>query len=535
MNRSRTGKRKTDSRSGKKHPKQAPATDVSWWSRLPIVGVLRAGLVESGPWDLVLPVGVLLLIIISRCLAFPSTIWDQDEANFALAVIHFDPLHNQPHAPFFPLWIVLGKIARSLLPGVQAQDALRIVSVIASVWIFFPLRSLWSLMLSRAEATAAALLFLFMPAPWILSGRAYSEPTATALLIGGLALWLRSDAERHHLFWGGTALAAAVLVRPQWVLLVLPITLWRLSVSRNSTARVVILFPPLTMGLATGAIVVWKVGGMTPLLAAVEQHRRYIVQAGSGFSWEFGSFAVNRALGGLVPGVFWMLLCVAGLFLLVKSKSTRRSVGVLTGLVLLPQVLQLLLAQNPTLPRYALPILALSSGLVVAALRIPLNRERHIILAVGVGLITVWIVVVPSLNRYRHPSPVISAFRFAGNSTTDGLIACDRRLVAFVTLLGRTGELPGKIIWDYQIELGRFTRSFSPDNSAIILGRDRGWIAQPDLITHFTCDDPLLRTVASPRFLDLSVIRGCAFIRPLKPSIRPEQLRPGAVIPVNPG
>jgi hypothetical protein len=50
---------------------------------------------------------------------------------------------------------------------------------------------------------------------------------------------------------------------------------------------------------------------------------------------------------------------------------------------------------------------------------------------------------------------------------------------------------------------------------------------------HFSCDHPLLRRVAGPRFLDLTVAEGVAYVRPANPSITPEQLRPGAVIPAS--
>ncbi len=475
---------------------------------------------------------LLLSLVISRYLAFPSTIWDQDEANFALAVLHFDPLHNQPHAPFFPLWIVLGKIVRSLLPGIELSTALQIVSVTASVWIFFPLRSLWNLMLSRGEATLAAALYLFMPAPWLLSGRAYSEPMATAFFIAGIALWLRPSASRRDLVGGGLLLAASILVRPQWILLALPISIWRVIRSRGLIDRLLIILPPAVLGLGSGAALFSIAGGIGPLLAAIEQHRKYIVQAGSGFSWTFPELALNRALGGVIPGMVWMILTIGGIYLLIRMGTTGRVAGVLVGLVLAPQVLQLLLAQNPTLPRYALPVLALSSGLVVAGLRGVVRKNQRVFISVGAGILAAWISVVPSLARYRRPSPVMEAFSFLENNDNGGVAACDRRLVAFVTLLGRTGQLKSSIVWDYQIELGLTTRPFRPETRAIFTGADRDWVAERARVTRFSCDNPLLRKVASPRFLDLTVVRGCSLVRPANPSIKPEQLRPGAVIPV---
>jgi len=521
-----------DVRRRRRNPGAVSPTPRLLAARIASLDFWRAGLVDHPTLDVFLLVSLLVLLVISRRMAFPSTIWDQDEANFALAVLHFDPLHNQPHAPFFPLWVALGKLARMAAPSIRVEDALRVVGVLVSILIFFPLRSLWEVLLSRGEATAAAALFVFMPAPWLLSGRAYSEPAATAALIAGVALWLEPDVPRRNLIAGGIALAASVLIRPQWVLLVIPLTLLRLVRSRNAADRALILGPPIALGLGTAAILIRIAGGTAPLLAAVEHHRRYIARAGEGFSWSFTDFGLNRALGGLIPGTLWMAAALAGAVVLFRRKATRRGTEILVGLVLLPQILQLLLAQNPTLPRYALPLLALSCGLVVAGLGSVMRNGRTVAVAVGLAVIASSVAVVPSLQRYRRPSPVMAAFHALDTKGPGELTACDRRLVAFVTLLDRTGRLRTPIVWDYRIELGMFTRPFDADTTAVFTGDDVPWVANAAEIDHFSCENELLRRVATPKFLDLTVIQGCALVRPARPSITWEQLQSGAVIPV---
>ena len=103
--------------------------------------------------DLVLSTALVLLVLVSRVAAFPASIWEQDEAYFAAAVVHFDPAAGAPHPPWFPLWIGLGSLVH--LTGIEGARSLQLVGLAASVWILFPLTSLWSTLLPRRLAPAA--------------------------------------------------------------------------------------------------------------------------------------------------------------------------------------------------------------------------------------------------------------------------------------------------------------------------------------------------------------------------------------------
>ena len=69
---------------------------------------------------------LLSVVLLSRVLLFPASVWEQDEAYFAAAVVEVDVADSRPHAPFFPLWIGLGKVL--FLMGVPPADALQFVS-----------------------------------------------------------------------------------------------------------------------------------------------------------------------------------------------------------------------------------------------------------------------------------------------------------------------------------------------------------------------------------------------------------------------
>jgi hypothetical protein len=472
------------------------------------------------------------VVVVSRWLAFPASIWDMDEANFTLGVLRFDPVHNQPHAPFFPLWIGLGKVVYRLLPEAGPARALQLVSVVFSVGVVFPLVSMWSAVLPRAEALAAAALYLFLPGVWLLAGRAYTEPAATALLITAVAAWLPVTGSRGRLAVGGFSLAAALLVRPQWLPVAAPLVIWRIMRCTGLKDRMAVAGVPAAVGAAAVAVVARHAGGIGPLWAAVEQHRAYMAGAARGFDWGYADLGIHAAAGGLVVGSLWLVVAAAGWAALIRGRPTRAGAGVLLGLALAPFVVLLLATQNPTLPRYALPIMALTAGAVVAGIRALVKSPEWTLGAVGVCVIGCVVVTAPALGTYRaEPSPVMAAFDHVATNPTIRALAVDRRLVAFVTLERARGRLRQQVVWDYQVELGMVESPFRRDLAALSTEPDPAWVTRPGHVVTFHCRRPLLRRIASPRFLDLTLIDGCALVRPENPSVRPEDLRPGAVIP----
>ena len=71
------------------------------------------------------------------------------------------------------------------------------------------------------------------------------------------------------------------------------------------------------------------------------------------------------------------------------------------------------------------------------------------------------------------------------------------------------------------------TSPFRRDLAAVFTGSDVNWLTQPSRSTHYSCTPKLLRKVASPRFLDLTVVEGCELVQPEEPSVRLEELQPG--------
>lgn len=470
--------------------------------------------------------------VVARFVAHPAGIWDQDEAYLAHGVLDFDPRHNQPHPPFFPLWIALGKAVVRLGGGLAPDSALQLGSALLAAAVVFPLFALGKLFLPRLEAAAGTVLCLLVPGPWLLGGRAYSEPAATTLLLTTATLWLPRRSSSWAAAAGGTAAAACLLIRPQWVLPVVLLTVWRVLRCQTWRHRLLVLSPLLGGGAVALGVVAQEAGGLAQLVAEVRLHATYMAKATRGFGWSFPELAINRACGGWAAGALWMALTTAGAVAVLRQRSTRTEGAPLVGLLIAPLALQLLLLQNPTLARYALPMLALTAPLVVVGARAVLKHRTLLIAAVGVWSGINIVLVGPALDEYRsRPAPVMAALKAVESGPAGRVLVVDRTLVSFIRLEQERGRLRCPVHWDAEAELGALRSPFHPRLMAVHTGTTPGWLDRPRVTQRFTTESRLLRSVAAPRFHDVTVVTGLAVRTPESPSITPDMLHPGAVIP----
>jgi len=485
-------------------PAGAPVTN-------PLVDLKLLGL-ERGSLDIALMVSLLALLTMSRIAAFPASIWDQDEAYFAASVSSFDPLGNRPHPPWFPLWIALGKALQSVVG--DPSLSLQVVSAVTSVWVVFPLSSLWSAILKRPLAVAAAVVYSLVPGVWLLSARSYTEPAATALLVLTAASWC-CWAHRRAALVGSLAAGACLLIRPHLAVAVLPLVV--LTALRSHDRRRVpeILLPAGAMLCAGSAWILVSAGGLRPLLAAARTHGSIHFDALAGFEPSLAGLGLARALVSPAVGAGWLLLAVMGAAITARSKP-----GALAPVlwVLAPLALLVLGISNPEHPRYWLPLLAFSSGLVVVALAHTAGRwSSAILLSCGIAAA---LVVAPTLSTYRvTPAPAPSATRYAFDRARESgsVVVVDRTLHAFVMLERTQRPFSGTVITDSQIDRGE---TAPPPAFATVYLRDRN---NRSLLLHaegsrqFTCAQPFLRRLAQDRFVDLEVTTGASLDRHFAP------------------
>jgi len=457
--------------------------------------------------------GILLVlgVMSSRAAVVPASIWDQDEAYLGLAVDHFDPAALHPHPPWFPLWVALGKGAAPFVS--EPARGLQVMSAAAGAWTLFPLVALFSIWLRRDLAAAAAVLYLFLPGPWFLSGRAYSETPATFLLVVAAAWWMRREPGRSELAWGSLAAGLCVMLRPQFAPVILCLAGWRCLAGRRRD-RVAVVGPLVgIVGPGVAGLVV-AAGGFAVLRDALRSHLRFHLSGLENATVGLADLGISRALIRPELAIAWLVLSVVGFALWYRH---RRAVGSPSPLLLcgiVPLVVTVFLLSDPGHARYALLLLALSCGPVVLAAATVLRRltlpavAAAVAVSLGVGL--------PQAQSYRLvDSPVVRALTWADQEVGEAggvVVVVDRTLVSFADYGAAAGTLRWPVVNDFQIETGAVTpREIEPAIAVFDAGRG-GFVQHFETDETFSCSLPWVLRLGPDRFLDVTVTTGARVV-----------------------
>lgn len=486
--------------------------ELPWWQPRegdsgpsPLVSLRLLGL-DNRTADIVVSAAVVLALVVSRLLVLPASIWEQDEAYFAASVVDFDPLRNHPHPPWFPLWVLLGKLAH-LVVGDPAA-ALCWASLAFSVWLVFPLTALWSTLLRRELALAAALLFSLLPGVWILSARAFTEIAATALLALTFACWF-GPVDRRRLLTGSLAAGACLLVRAHFGAALLPLAVVRLGRVRDWPGRLRVIGPMAGLVAVGYGAVVLVAGGPSQLVDAVGAHAALHFGQLDGFSSTFARSGLARALVSPWLAGAWIALALWGAVAVTRNRRLRQTSAPLLGCVVAPLAGLVVLLSNPDHLRYAVPLLAFSSGLVVAGAA-SFVRRWALVAAAAAVVAGCWQVLPEASGYRRQPSPAVAAVEhaFARARATGSVVVVDRTLTAFVELERMLRPFRGTVVYDHQLERGE---TGPPPEWATIFVFDRGHgmlLTTAASTRRFACDRPLLRRLSQGRFLDVTVAEG---------------------------
>ena len=177
-------------------------------------------------------------------------------------------------------------------------------------------------------------------------------------------------------------------------------------------------------------------------------------------------------------------------------------------MVLTPILVLVLAVQNPTLARSSVPYFALTSGLVVTAVARMCEVRRRTATILLVGTVALTTVGLAHLAEYRKPSPVVRALEHvdALGSAGEAAVVADPALVSFVELWRLSGRLEAEVHW---VADPSAWSAMAEGARRIVVVYDA---ASRDLPVHgleeqsFSCSDPWLCAVASPRYLDVGVV-----------------------------
>ncbi len=312
--------------------------------------------------DLVLTAATVLAVALSRFTLLASGPWEWDETLFARGMLDFDLAGHFPHPPGFPGLLALGHL---LLPlAGEPIVALQWLSALASVLLLWPLALLGRRVATPAVATAAALLVLFLPGPWLFSARGFSTIPATAFALAAAAVLAGGLAGRRTTAFT-LLVTAAFLVRP--ILLPAFAALWLAgAVTVRPWRR---LLPGLGLGVAAVVVatlvMVHLQGGWAAFVAPFDTHGRFHAARLHLNSSDPTQLGMVTGAGGSVVALLLLATVVVGLAVWARRAGWRAAAA--WGLVLAVLVAQLLWLQNRTYPRYAVAVHLASAPLLAAA------------------------------------------------------------------------------------------------------------------------------------------------------------------------
>ena len=349
---------------------------------VPLPAVRTSTVAASWPTALLLAAAALLL----RVLTSPTGVDSLDAVFFVRGLARYSVLEARPHWPGYPIYMAVGRIVA--LAMTDGEAALRIVSVLASSLSVWPLMAVvegWrrsaggSPAAARRAAVLAGLLWILSPLSWLVGTQIGSEPLGLLVALTVLALSSRSlvtFSPRALPLAGG--LAGLLLgIRLPYGSLLLPLleaVHRRLSSPAGPHARRVILWSAAAAALPVVAWLSWQIamdGGAFLTVADQRLRAHYgnwterVLAHGHWFSRPatlvrvlvvdgLGAWWPGLPLGRVPASVGWAAVIIAGGRRLAACAVARRMLAFWA----LPYLLMILLFNDVSLSRYALPLVA---------------------------------------------------------------------------------------------------------------------------------------------------------------------------------
>lgn len=225
---------------------------------------------------------IALVCAATRFLAMARTLWDWDEALFCLGMRSYDVTSHHPHPPGFPVYIALGRIARTVIHS--DFRALQAVNLIAGMLVFPAIFFLArEFRLPFVTAAIAGALCAFFPNVWFFGGGAFSDIPSLVLVVFAVGFLFRGCRDANAYLIGAALLALAAGIRPQNFLIGLApgaLATWYRARAAWRDVLFAALVGAVTVGVAFGGAIA-ATGGTRPYFDAAKEHGEYITRVDS--------------------------------------------------------------------------------------------------------------------------------------------------------------------------------------------------------------------------------------------------------------
>jgi len=317
---------------------------------------------DSRRWNLALTLLTAVLLAASRFALLASGPWEWDETIFARGMLDFSLAAHFPQPPGFPGLLALGHL---LLPLVGTPyAALQLLSAIASVLALWPLAALGRRVAPPAVATAAALLVLFLPGPWLYSVRGFSTVAAVTPLLAAAAL-LTSGLQGRRATGFTLLLTASFLIRP--ILLPTVVLVWLAGAETVRPRRR--LVAGMVSGVAAIAVAILVMahleGGWAAFVEPFRVHAEFHTARLHRNTQVVADLGLIKGIGGPAASVGLAALSLIGIGVWWR-KAGGRAAAVWTAVLVLT-IAQLLMLQNRSYARYAVGVQLAAAPLVAGA------------------------------------------------------------------------------------------------------------------------------------------------------------------------
>jgi hypothetical protein len=368
-----------------------------------------------------------LLAATTRLLAAAASLWDWDEALFALAVRDYDVTRHHPHPPGYPLFIAAGKLVHLFVADeFRALQVVVILAACALLPLLFALAR--ELGFSFATSVSAATLFAFLPNVWVYGGTAFSDVPAVAAGLAACTLLLRGRRDPRAFVLGAIVLGLAAGIRlPNLLLGATPALLATWSRVRARQYGVVML-AMLLGALTVAACYLGAAVASTTVPQFLEALREQSAWVREVDSWRNPQRPPLREMAEL----FW--------FKPVANRWLNRTIAILGAVSVLAamirrrvEVLQLFLLFGPlavmawltldftSVSRYAIAYMPAHAIVAADGMGVLARRFQPLLASMLILWSAIW--TFPAIREQRaHPAPPVAAFEYALRSTPPSTI-----------------------------------------------------------------------------------------------------------------
>ncbi len=427
-----------------------------------------------------------VVVAVSRWPALSLTLWDWDEALFALALRDYDVVAHHPHPPGFPLFIALARTLTELTP-LDAFHALQCIAFCASLFLFPAMFFLAREMRVPAfTALGASLLLAFFPNVWFYGGTAFSDVPSLVLALAAAALLLRGCRSDGALLAGAVVLGIAAGFRPQNLLIGFVPMLLAFRYRRRTALAGAAVVAAIVVG-SYGAAAFFS-GGWDVYRAALVRHERYIRE-------------VDSFLGSTRPGLLQVaddfflrpyrapLLNVVITVLAMLGLLRLRKRAALTLLIFGPFLLfAWLYLDFNSASRFSIGYMPLYA--LLAAAGAP-TRGRSLTLTATLALLIVWTWPALRIVHTTLSPPVAAMSSIRGES----VIYIDETLAPHASLL-----MPGSVL-----RIVRVKPPLVEDPNAVLV---REGVSLSPGAQNFIRARERLEGIARKRYFEVSVVPG---------------------------